>query len=104
MDYRMFYTWHGICGILLFLQLIFIKTWLPLHLLALIVSILIVWRFYRNCFFHIEIYLGVLVLYLYRLALLYWFKTIMLFWWIYGGGLFILGIIFIFIGLSLFFL
>lgn len=103
MDYRKFYTLHGLCGIFLLLQLVFIKTWLPLHLIALFFAILIVISFYRCRLGHIEIYLAVLILYLFRLAILCWFKTMTLLWWIYGFGLLILGAIFIFIGIRIFF-
>lgn len=103
MNYRMFYTLHGICGILILLQVIFRVMWLPLHFCALLLSCHIIYRF-RHCrWAHFECCIGVVIGYIVRLLLLYVFVNISLLWYVYYLFLMILGLSFLFIALKLFF-
>lgn len=103
MDYRRFYTMHGICGMLLWLQLIFIQTWLPFHLLAMLFAFFLIWHF-RHCrFIQFGYSIAVILLYIFRLLIRYWLQPLSILWYLYCGLLFFLGSCLILISLRLFF-
>lgn|GEM_PF-6289347 len=103
MNYRMFYTLHAFCGFFVMLQLIFHQSWLPFHLLATLLSLHLIYRFHRCRWAHFECCLALVVLYFFRVLLLYFLTAWAFCWYIYYLLLFMIGIGFLLIALRLFF-
>lgn len=103
MNIRRFYIWHGLCGILLLFQLIFLKMWLPFHLLAVLFSIMTIFRYFRCRFLHLEFHYLLIALYILRVIIAIWYADIMFLWYLYAALLTCLGSILIWISLHLFF-
>lgn len=103
MNYRMFYTLHAFCGFFVFLQFIFRITWLPFHLLATLLAILIIFRFRKCRWARFEFCLALIILYLFRVTLLFVMMNVIWLWNIYYLFLLLIGLGFLAISLRLFF-
>lgn len=102
MNYRLFYTIHLLCGSLAVLQVVFFKTRIPFHFFACVLAGLAIWRLHQCRFARLEFLLGLMLLYVFRLFLLFWFTSLHFIWYVYHFFLLMMALLLLLVGMRLF--
>lgn len=97
------YCLHLGCGILLIGSSFISIRWLPLHLLAVLISMILLYNACSCRWIPLPLSLGNLGLYMLRLLLLSLDLSFSLFWWAYDLCCICMGLLFLAVALRLFF-
>lgn len=97
------YSLHLCCGVLMISSAFVSVSWLPLHLAAVLFSLILLYNACHCRWIPTPLSLCNFLLYMFRLILLSLNISFSLFWWLYDLSCIVLGLLFLAVAMRLFF-